>query len=139
MFRTIFATAVVSASVILPPAHWGVQTSAVTQQNLKTTVCVSGYTSTVRPPVAYTNKLKSKQVIAFKYSDQVLSHYEEDHFVPLELGGAPKDPHNLWPEPRAQSSVSDPLENKLHTALCSGKITLSEARRQIKAFKRTHG
>jgi hypothetical protein len=41
------------------------------------------------------------------------SEYEEDHFIPLELGGAPRNPKNLWPEPRSQSKLSDPLETKL--------------------------
>jgi hypothetical protein len=39
--------------------------------------------------------------------------YEEDHFIPLELGGAPRNAKNLWPEPPSQSSLSDPLETKL--------------------------
>jgi hypothetical protein len=26
------------------------------------------------------------------------AHYEEDHFISLELGGHPRDPKNLWPE-----------------------------------------
>jgi hypothetical protein len=25
--------------------------------------------------------------------------YEEDHLIPLEDGGGPTDPRNLWPEP----------------------------------------
>jgi hypothetical protein len=25
--------------------------------------------------------------------------YEEDHLIPLEIGGDPTDPRNLWPEP----------------------------------------
>jgi hypothetical protein len=24
--------------------------------------------------------------------------YEEDHLISLELGGAPRDPKNLWPQ-----------------------------------------
>jgi len=27
------------------------------------------------------------------------ANYEEDHFIPLEVGGNPEDPGNLWPEP----------------------------------------
>ena len=35
----------------------------ITQQNIQNTVCVKGYTKTVRPPAYYTNKLKKAQII----------------------------------------------------------------------------
>ena len=34
----------------------------VTQKNIGSTICVVGYTKTVRPPVSYTNALKFKQL-----------------------------------------------------------------------------
>lgn len=34
----------------------------VTQENIKHTVCVSGWTATIRPPMAYTNHLKVRQL-----------------------------------------------------------------------------
>ncbi|GLW74978.1 hypothetical protein Kpho02_72750 [Kitasatospora phosalacinea] len=61
--------------------------------------------------------------------------YEEDHFVPLELGGAPRDPGNLWPEPYSGSpsaTTKDGIETKLKNAVCSGRITLAAARSAIK-------
>ena len=39
-----------------------------------------------------------------------LRDYEYDHLVPLELGGAPNDPRNLWPEPGASPNPKDELE-----------------------------
>jgi len=54
----------------------------------------------VRPPVQYTEELKRQQIRTFGYHDRRLSQYEEDHLIPLGLGGAPSDPRNLWPEPR---------------------------------------
>ncbi|MEU0822991.1 hypothetical protein, partial [Streptomyces mirabilis] len=71
----------------------------VTQSNIGSTICVSGWTATVRPPTSYTNPLKAQGIIDYGYSDTNMSDYEEDHLVPLELGGAPRDPGNLWPEP----------------------------------------
>ena len=65
----------------------GAVDSRVTQVNIKSTICVSGYTSTVRPSTTYTNNLKRQQIIAYGYSDTNLSDYEEDHFIPLEIGG----------------------------------------------------
>ncbi|MEU3862683.1 hypothetical protein AB0F03_36140 [Streptomyces sp. NPDC028722] len=72
----------------------------VTQATIGSTICVSGWTSTVRPPTSYTNPLKVQQIAAYGYSDTSTADYEEAHLVPLELGGAPRDPKNLWPEPR---------------------------------------
>ena len=39
----------------------GVVNPKVTQDNIQKTICVSGYTKTIRPPVSYTNKLKLEQ------------------------------------------------------------------------------
>ncbi|MEV6674994.1 hypothetical protein [Streptomyces sp. NPDC051162] len=106
----------------------------VTQDTINSTICVPGWTKTVRPPVSYTTPLKIKQIAEYGYSDTSTADYEEDHLVPLELGGAPKDPKNLWPEPRygdepAQSK--DVVENRLKTAVCGGEVTLDAARGAI--------
>lgn len=113
----------------------GVYYSAVTQSNIHSTICVSGWTSTVRPPTSYTDPLKAQGIIDYGYSDTNMSDYEEDHLVPLELGGSPKDPGNLWPEPRYGSPTAyskDGVETKLKNAVCDGRITLSSARSAIK-------
>jgi hypothetical protein len=79
-------------------------------------------TKLVRPPSDYTSRLKRKQLR--EYGDSVhqtraelvnpstgkvdttrcvahsdnMACYEEDHLIPLEDGGDPTDPRNLWPE-----------------------------------------
>ena len=45
--------------------------------------------------------------------------YEEDHLIPLELGGAPADTHNLWLELRPpadgrNADLKDGLERELN-------------------------
>jgi len=45
------------------------------------------WTLRVRPPTSYTNALKVKQIADYGYSDTSTADYEEDHFIPLELGG----------------------------------------------------
>ena len=85
----------------------------------------------MRPPTSYTNPLK-KQITDYGYSDTNMSDYEEDHLIPLELGGAPRDPHNLWPEPRdgeENAYSKDSVENRLKKAVCDGEVTLAPARR----------
>ncbi|MEU4116326.1 hypothetical protein AB0F71_17735 [Kitasatospora sp. NPDC028055] len=117
-----------------PSCTPGAYNPAVTQATIGQTICVSGWTATVRPPTSYTNALKTQQIAQYGYSDTNLSDYEEDHFVPLELGGDPRDPRNLWPEPRygtepAQSK--DSVETRLKNAVCGHKVTLDAARSAI--------
>lgn len=81
----------------------GALNPAVRQATIDSTICVRGWTREVRPPESYTEALKFRQMRQYGESDPP-SAYEEDHFIPLELGGAPRNPHNLWPEPRAQAS-----------------------------------
>ncbi|MGH9735418.1 MAG: HNH endonuclease [Candidatus Acidiferrales bacterium] len=58
------------------------------------------------------------------------TNFEIDHLVSRELGGADDLP-NLWPQPAPQFHMKDVLENHLHRQVCSGKMTLSEAQREI--------
>ena len=76
----------------------GVLNPDVTQANIRSTICRRGWTDTIRPPVDYTNALKSRQMRQYGETGS-LSDYQEDHLISLELGGNPTDPRNLWPEP----------------------------------------
>jgi hypothetical protein len=102
----------------------GAANSDVTQHNIQDKICSRQWsTRLIRPPSAYTSKLKRKQLQ--QYGDTVhetraelinpntgkvdttrcLPHsnkmacYEEDHLISLENGGDPTDPRNLSPEP----------------------------------------
>jgi hypothetical protein len=103
----------------------------VTQDNLFETICKKGYTTTVRPPASYTNKLKVEQIVAYGYADTNPHSYEEDHLISLELGGAPSDPSNLWPEQGASPNAKDKIENECNQKVCDGKISLHDAQIQI--------
>ncbi len=107
---------------------------AVTQQNMRETICVRGYTKTVRPDAAYTNRLKKVQMRQYGYADTNPKHYEEDHLIPLEIGGNPTDERNLWPQPRLSewsAEQKDQLENALHSLVCSGRLPLAQAQREV--------
>jgi hypothetical protein len=127
-------------SVILPDKKRtpGALNPKVRRSTIKKTICKGGWTKTIRPPVAFTNALKIKQMVLYEETG-LPSKYEEDHFIPLELGGAPRNPKNLWPEPRSQSKLSDPLENKLKRKVCKGLLQLAKARAAIRRFKNTQG
>lgn len=106
----------------------------VTQANIHQTICVSGYTATVRPPVSFTEPLKIKQIAQYGFADTNVSDYEEDHFVPLEIGGAPADPKNLFPEHYREpygAHDKDKVENYLHRQVCDGAMTLAAAQHAI--------
>ncbi len=113
-----------------PACTPGAKNPDVTQSTIGSTICVSGWTATIRPSTSYTNGLKKQGIIDYGYSDTSLSDYEEDHFLPLELGGAPKDPRNLWPEPHSgdqNSATKDSVENAVKKAVCAGRATLAAA------------
>ncbi len=104
----------------------------VRQDNIQTTICVKGYTKTIRPPAYYTNRLKKQQIREYGYSERNPKLFEEDHLVPLSSGGHPTDPKNLWPEPRHTewgAERKDQLEFAMYKAICRGEIGLEEAQR----------
>ena len=118
----------------------GATNPAVTPATLSQTICRSGWTATVRPPSSYTTGLKRAQIVAYGFNDTSLSSYEEDHLVPLELGGSPASPQNLWPEPYhvrlvdgtdVGARAKDQLENSLKRDVCAGRLSLATAQRRI--------
>jgi hypothetical protein len=143
-----------------PDPAWtpGATNPDVTQATIDRTICVSGWTATVRPPESYTEQIKRLEagsggtvayagvtypVHGFNLADSTISHYELDHLVPLELGGAPSDPRNLWMEPYEApkgsaipgtgSQTKDEVENAARSAVCAGRLSLADARQQIVA------
>ncbi len=101
----------------------------VTQQNIRSTICRSGYTKTVRPPEAQTEKAKF-DVAYPAYHVPHAARSELDHLVSLELGGS-NDIANLWPEVGKQPNPKDEVENALHRAVCDGRVTLAAAQHAI--------
>ena len=121
-----------------PACTPGATNPAVTQQTIKTTICTAGYTATIRPAQDVTETIKRHQMAAYGNAGK-LGSVEEDHLISLELGGAPADPANLWPEPHSAiwqhhqegSFVKDKVENRLHREVCAGKISLAAAQTVI--------
>ena len=124
------------------PASWaltpGVVNPDVTQATIRTTICVPGFSRSIRPPSDYTSRLKVEQLRACGLPGGP-SDYQEDHLISLELGGHPTDPRNLWPEPYPRARDVDRLENELHAKICSGDLTLDEARLAESRVKHTNG
>jgi hypothetical protein len=138
LFVAVLAVGAAFAQSPLPdPARTpGARNPAVTQEIIGKTICVRGWTRTVRPPSSFTSTLKHDQLRAWGYSDQQMSDFEEDHLIALELGGAPDDKRNLWPEPREQTDGwsadrKDALEGELNRLVCAGRVPLAEAQRAV--------
>ena len=118
----------------------GATNPAVTQATIHQTICLVGWTATIRPSSSYTSALKARQLETYGFTDHHLADYEEDHLVSLELGGSPRDPLNLWPEPRhirladgtdIGGYAKDALENSLKRRVCAGTLSLVSAQHEI--------
>jgi hypothetical protein len=131
----------------------GAANPQVTQRNIQDNICNPVWsTKLVRPPSGYTSTLKRRQLR--EYGDTVhqtraqlinpttarvdttrcvarsdnMACYEEDHLIPLEIGGDPVDPRNLWPEPyntRVGGAImgarqKDVVEAFIHDEICHG-------------------
>jgi hypothetical protein len=93
-------------------------------------VCRPGYAKSVRHT---SGKLKARVYRDYGL-DRRQGHYEVDHLVSLELGGADVAA-NLWPESYDtqpwNAHTKDRLENFLHREVCAGRMPLEEAQREI--------
>ena len=119
-----------------PTCTPGAVNPGVTQADIGTTICSVGWTATVRPPESVTEPEKRASAAAYSYTGPI-STAEYDHLVPLELGGDPNTPANLWIEPNdipgATSTLNgkDALEGRLRDLVCSGSLDLVTAQRAI--------
>lgn len=116
----------------------GVVNPDVTQSTIGQTICVRGWTRTIRPPTSYTSELKLEQMRQYGVGGSP-SAYQEDHLISLELGGDPRDPRNLWPEPRPRAEEVDTIENELNDKICAGSISLREGQLEISRIKHEDG
>jgi hypothetical protein len=128
----------VPAVVADPVRTPGVLNPDVTQATIGTTICVQGWTRTVRPPTEYTNALKLRQMRAYGETGSP-SAFQEDHLISLELGGHPTDPRNLWPEPYPRAAQVDEIENELNAQVCGGSLTLAQAQEHESELKHARG
>jgi hypothetical protein len=96
-------------------------------------ICGYDYSRSVRPPESYTEQLKLSQMRSYQLPGRA-SEYEEDHLVPLSIGGAPRDPANLWPEPRHgpyNAAEKDQLETWTARMACSRRIALARLQQEM--------
>lgn len=97
----------------------------------KDDVCVPGYSKKVRD---VPENVKKQVYQEYGIAHHAPGEYEVDHLISLELGGS-NSIKNLWPQSYKtqpwNAHVKDRLENELHKEVCSGKIDLKTAQRDI--------
>ncbi len=104
----------------------------VTQDSIAQTICVRGYTKSVRPATSFTN---GAMVLLLKREGLYPSsapNYELDHIIPLALGGHPRKLDNLELQPWDEAKRKDRIEVKLQCLVCSGQLSLATAQREIR-------
>lgn len=137
--RKAIALALLALPLSSPAAieRMGVINPEITQDNIHQTICVPGWTRTVRPPTSYTDRVK-RDVLP---EGTDISRYEGDHILPLALGGAPKNSEteiNIVPQPwddKCGARQKDVAETWLHREVCKGEITLDVARKYFMPWK----
>ena len=106
----------------------------VRQATIQQTVCVAGYTASVRPSTSYTNGIKARLLREQGLPVADAAAYELDHIIPLALGGHPRNLANLALQPwegENSAKTKDRLERRLQILVCADKVPLDMARRDI--------
>lgn len=104
---------------------------AVSQETIHETICIPGWTKTVRPPAAYTTPIKRRLFEEYGLPPELMADFQLDHIIPLALGGAPSQPENFQLMDVDEAERKDEVERCLSRSVCAGAIPLEEARRLI--------
>lgn len=127
----LFVCLAEAAAQDVPPALDLPINPAVTQSNMGQTICMEGWTKSVRPPYFVTNRIKLAKLRAAGLPEADKSRFELDHLIPLSLGGAVADPRNLALESWDEAEQKDEIESCLSAEVCAGQLTLNQARQAI--------
>lgn len=116
------------------PAPPGALNPDVRADTVHSTICIPGYTATVRPSTSFTNGVKVKLMREAGLPSADAGAYELDHRVPLALGGHPRALANFqlqpWDGPEG-AKAKDRLEKRLQMLVCAGRVPLDDARAEI--------
>lgn len=132
MRRSIFLTFVLlSTPVAAGERDRPALNPAVTQATIAETICMTGWTRTIRPYVSEMKMIKAELLAAIGEPIEHRNRYELDHIIPLALGGAVIDRRNLALQPIEEAHQKDAVEACLSSLVCQGKIELEDAQSAI--------
>jgi hypothetical protein len=123
----------------------------VTQETIRTTICVPEYTEIVGLSIAFADPVKAR-LLANGHLPGTVQNYELDHLIPLNLGGSATSRRNWWLQPYGDAThlltntdkwpedgsvqpgarQKNVVETLLNTDVCQGKMTLKEAQERIR-------
>jgi hypothetical protein len=109
---------------------WRLTPGAIATRNLAQ-ICTRGYASSVRPRGAVWVHLKAAMYQRYGIASGQHYGHVADHLIPLEIGGAPDDQRNLWPQPYDESHQKDEIENELHVLICDRRMPIDAAQARI--------
>ncbi|MBY0561547.1 hypothetical protein [Hyphomicrobium sp.] len=138
----ILAVGGIGAADMRPdPDTWRTYNPAVTQETIATTICVPGYTASVRPPVYITQLIKKWLLEAQGLTWADADKYQLDHAISLSIGGEPGDLQHtsnfqlqLW----AEAHRKDRLEIQAMRCVCAGVVTLEQARTDMENWQEAY-
>lgn len=106
-------------------------TPGATHQVAVSEVCVAAHEQVVK---LVSSELRQRVFREYGIANANPDDYEIDYLIAPGLGGR-DDIRNLWPQPKTSptwnSEVKDELEERLHQLVCSGKLDLPTAQRDI--------
>lgn len=111
----------------------------VAEKTIKETICVHGWTKSIRPPVSYTNEIKREMMAEIGVPAEAEAEIKLDHIIPLALGGSPDSKLNLMLQPDDEAKDKDRVEVCLARMVCAGKVSLVDAQKAIWQNWRTAG
>jgi hypothetical protein len=103
----------------------------VTPSTIQSTICVKGWSASIRPPLSYTNRIKKQKMADMGLPLELIGDFQLDHKLPISLGGSAHDPRNLVLQDLDEAEEKDIVERCLRIAVCAGAVDLGEAQQAV--------
>jgi hypothetical protein len=145
IFARLFAASILLVSshcLADPPDPKRTYNPAVTQETIQQTICVKGWTDTVRPPFYITQVIKKRLLIAQGMTWDRHGDFELDHVVPLCAGGELGDlehTSNFQLQINKEAKRKERLERKIGCLICTGQVTLADGRAAFEDWQSSYG
>lgn len=101
----------------------------VTPENIESTICVKGWSKSVRPPQIYTDRVKHHLMREAGLPMESIGDYILDHRINIAIGGSPTALANLTLQLRDESFEKDRAENRAHSLVCAHRLDLRDAQK----------